>query len=72
METSGNMVTAELTLVADPNDNGKVYTCKAKNKAISTAYSESITFTVYCKSTLFVVFSLTCLFLLLSPCRYFV
>lgn len=43
------MVTAELSLVADPNDNGEVYRCEAKNKAISKAYTESITFHVLCK-----------------------
>ncbi|ODM93893.1 Nephrin [Orchesella cincta] len=46
METKGNMVTAELSLVATPTDNGEVYRCEAKNKAISKAYTESITFHV--------------------------
>ncbi len=49
IEKEGNTAKAELSLVANSSDNGVTYRCEAKNKALSTAYSESVTFHVLCK-----------------------
>ncbi|XP_035704569.1 nephrin isoform X2 [Folsomia candida] len=45
-EKEGNTAKAELSLVANASDNGVTYRCEAKNKALQTAYSESVTFHV--------------------------
>lgn len=46
----GNIVTAELSIEATIADNGIGYKCEAKNKAITSPLSETVTFQVFCKS----------------------
>jgi hypothetical protein len=48
-EKLGNTAQAELALVANASDNGITYRCEAKNKALATPLSESVTFHVLCK-----------------------
>ncbi|KAK3106873.1 hypothetical protein FSP39_001753 [Pinctada imbricata] len=48
-QTSGNMVTSELTFVPTPSDNNAQYRCTAENEATTTPLKDTVTLTVYCK-----------------------
>ena len=49
LTSDGNIVTAELSMDANMTDNGVPFKCEAKNKAITTPLSETVTFQVFCK-----------------------